>query len=513
MAPRKAAPVTRFILRRLGISALILLLGSLILFVLTVYSGDPLEDLIFSTAENRQTLIDLRIQQMNLDLPWYERYWMWLSGVGQCLWLSCDLGTDSRGLSIASSLGAAAVSTLRLVTLATFVAIFVGVSMGILAAIRQYSGFDYAVTFAGFLFYSLPVFWAAVLLKQLGAIQLNTWLADPSVSLTVLVAISLAFAIVMSSLLGGDRSKRLISFGASFVVAFGAIWYFDAVNWWNYPALGPGLIALFGIGAAISLTVLTTGLHNRKVLYAGLTTVAAGLLGLLAFNSVITEGGYLRLFLLLLLSIVVATVIGWFWGGWDKGAAITVSVGTAVLFAGTTVFDQMLRNWSAFLDIKPRPISTIGSGMPNFQGDFWTGVWNWSVQLILPTIVLSLVSLAFYSRFTRASMLEVMGQDYIRTARSKGLSQRVVITKHALRNAMIPLTTIVAFDFAGLIGGAVITETVFGWAGMGQLFLTGLNRVDPGPVMAFYLVTGTAAVVMNMIADIAYGFLDPRIRR
>jgi len=87
-----------------------------------------------------------------------------------------------------------------------------------------------------------------------------------------------------------------------------------------------------------------------------------------------------------------------------------------------------------------------------------------------------------------------------------------VISKHALRNALIPITTIVAFDFAGLIGGAVVTETVFGWKGMGAMFQEGLQRVDPGPVMAFYLVTGTAAVFMNMMADIAYAFLDPRIR-
>jgi peptide/nickel transport system permease protein len=126
--------------------------------------------------------------------------------------------------------------------------------------------------------------------------------------------------------------------------------------------------------------------------------------------------------------------------------------------------------------------------------------------------VVTVISLATYSRFTRASMLEAVGQDYIRTARSKGLSERVVIIKHALRNALIPITTIVAFNFAGLIGGAVVTETVFGWKGMGALFVEGLNRVDPGPVMAFYVVTGTAAVLMNLAADIAYAFLDPRIR-
>ena len=110
-------------------------------------------------------------------------------------------------------------------------------------------------------------------------------------------------------------------------------------------------------------------------------------------------------------------------------------------------------------------------------------------------------------------MLEVLNQDYIRTARSKGVSERKVITRHALRNALIPLTTIVAFDFANLIGGAVITETVFAWQGMGTLFKDGLQAADPMRVMGFFLVTGTAAVVMNMLADLAYAFLDPRISR
>ncbi|MDQ3526984.1 MAG: ABC transporter permease, partial [Actinomycetota bacterium] len=148
-----------------------------------------------------------------------------------------------------------------------------------------------------------------------------------------------------------------------------------------------------------------------------------------------------------------------------------------------------------------------------FEGPFWTGIWDWGVQLILPTVVLTVISLASYSRYTRASMLETTQQDYVRTARSKGLSERVVISKHALRNALIPICTIVAFDFSGLIGGAVVTETIFGWKGMGALFIQGVNAVDPGPVMAFYLVTGTAAVLMNMFADIAYASLDPRIRR
>ena len=133
-------------------------------------------------------------------------------------------------------------------------------------------------------------------------------------------------------------------------------------------------------------------------------------------------------------------------------------------------------------------------------------------HLLLPTVALILISFATYTRYSRASLLEVMNQDYIRTARAKGLTERTVIVRHAFRNALIPIATIVAFDIGGLIGGAVITERVFGWTGMGQLFQKGLDQVDPNPVMAFFLVTGGLAILFNLIADLAYAALDPRIR-
>ena len=504
----------RFILRRLGVSALILLLGSVFLFFITVFSGDPLQDLRESRDRNAEQLMEARTRNMNLDEPWYVRYWIWAVGVGKCVTLNCDLGTDSRGADIGTALMNAAGSTLRLVTLATVLAIIIGITLGILAAIRQYSGFDYVVTFAAFLFFSLPVFWVAVLLKEYGAIRFNNWMDDPSVSLTVAIIIGVVFGLVLTSLLGGDLRRKLLTFAVSALVAFGVVTYFDMVNWWTQPALGLGVVILIAVGAAVLLTYLAVGRTNLKILYAGLTTIALGIIGTLIFRGWIEAPTYPLLLLMLGISIVAAIIVGWFWGGWDRNIAIWVSVGTAVTFALATVLDQLLRNWAPFLEAKGnRPIiGTIGSGTPNFQGPFWTGVWDWGVQLILPTVVLTIISLAGYSRYTRASMLETIRQDYVRTARSKGLSERVVMTKHALRNALIPITTIVAFDFAGLIGGAVVTETVFGWKGMGAMFQEGLTRVDPGPVMAFYLVTGTAAVLMNMIADIAYAFLDPRIR-
>ena len=133
-------------------------------------------------------------------------------------------------------------------------------------------------------------------------------------------------------------------------------------------------------------------------------------------------------------------------------------------------------------------------------------------HLALPIIVLSVASIATYSRYMRGAMLEVINSDYVRTARAKGVKERSVIMKHAFRNALIPLTTVIALNFGALVGGVVVTETVFGLDGMGLYFITQLNNGDPYPVMAWLMVAATAIIFFNLLADITYGWLDPRIR-
>ena len=133
-------------------------------------------------------------------------------------------------------------------------------------------------------------------------------------------------------------------------------------------------------------------------------------------------------------------------------------------------------------------------------------------HLALPVIVLAVASVAQYSRFMRASMLEVINSDYVRTARAKGLPERTVIMKHGFRNALIPLVTVVALNFGALLGGVIITETIFSLDGMGLYFITALNDADPYPIMAWLAITSITIVFFNLVADIAYGFLDPRVR-
>ncbi len=133
-------------------------------------------------------------------------------------------------------------------------------------------------------------------------------------------------------------------------------------------------------------------------------------------------------------------------------------------------------------------------------------------HLAIPAMTLTLLSIAQYGRFMRASMLEVINSDYVRTARAKGLPERTVTLKHALRNALIPVVTVSALNFGALIGGAVITESIFQLDGMGPYFLGALLSQDAYVVMAWLMVTATAVVAFNLIADVLYGYIDPRIR-
>ncbi|MBB6121849.1 ABC transporter permease [Nocardiopsis algeriensis] len=157
--------------------------------------------------------------------------------------------------------------------------------------------------------------------------------------------------------------------------------------------------------------------------------------------------------------------------------------------------------------------ATIGDGQFQAQGlDFWGQIGNTFKYMTLPTIVLMLTSFASWSRYQRTSMLEVLNSDYVRLARAKGLPNRVVIRRHALRTALIPLTTVVAVGVAGVIDGAILTERVFQWRGLGEFFITAVEKNDSYALMAWLLLSGTMVIVANLIADLLYGVLDPRIR-
>ena len=320
-----------FILRRLAISVPLIAASSLLVFMLVAVSGDPLAELR-SNPNTPVRIIEERREQLGLNDPLLVRYGRWAKGA-----VTLDFGKALDAEPVSQKLVRSIGVTMRLLVGTLFVAVVLGMAIGVLAALRQYSKFDYLSTFFAFVFFSMPVFWLAAVLKDIG-IRIN---------------------------------KAL---GHQFFFTMGE---------------------------------QTTGLSG----------------GLLAV-----------------------------WG--DR----------------------------------------IG-------------------HLVLPATTLILIQVAAWSRYQRASMLDVLDADYVRTARAKGLPPGKVILRHTLRNALIPLVTLVAIDFGLLMSGAVITEQVFNWNGMGSMLINGILSRDTNVVQAWLLVSAVMVVAFNLLADILYGYLDPRIRR
>jgi peptide/nickel transport system permease protein len=327
--------VLAFIVRRLAISIPLILVSSFVVFLLVASAADPLEEMRLNPRVSEAT-IRAREEALNLDKPIVERYTIWLSDA-----VSGDFGVDNKGSQVTPQLTRALGTTLRLVVVAIFLAVVLSLFVGVISAVRQYSWFDYTSTFAAFLFYSLPVFWLAVLLKEFAAIRLNN--------------------------------------------------------------------VLEGLGFS-------------------------------------------------------------------------------------------------------RWVATVGSQSPTFSGSTMARIGDIIGHTLLPALTLILVSFAAYSRYTRSSMLDTLSSDYVRTAEAKGISRGQVMRRHALRNALIPVTTIVALDFSAVIGGAIVTERVFNWRGMGTLLIEGVLAADVNVVQAWLLVTAVVVVLFNLLADVLYALLDPRIR-
>ena len=513
-----------FFVKRLVSSLLVVLISSFIMYVLVDIAIDPLADLRTSTAVNKAQQIANRTAQLRLDDPVVLRYLDWLKGASGCLIGRCDLGTNWRtNQQVTSLLSGAVTTTIQLVAVATVLSIVFGVLVGIVSALRQYSGFDYSITFLSFLLYSLPVFWVAVLAKVFLAIDLNNFLAvpDPRLSWVVIAVVALLAGLVVSSALAGRGRRRVRNFAIAAVATASLLLYLNVSNWFKTPSIGIALIAVSSIGWAFVMTILSTGLRNRRALYSALSVAALGVvlwlpmlyLWLYARSAGIL--GWPLVIGLFVVALVVSAGVGLAWGGPDRAQSARTAALTAVPVSMMLFTDRLLQSWVSYNTnqaIKGRPIATLGRATPNLVGDFWVQTIDVLTHLMLPTATLILISFAAYTRYSRASMLEVMNADYIRTARSKGLTERTVIMRHAFRNALLPLASIVPIDIITLLGGAVLTETVFGWFGMGRLFVVSLGDNQQYPVMAYIIIVGILAVVANVVADLVYAVLDPRIR-
>ncbi|MGX7825221.1 ABC transporter permease [Actinokineospora sp. 24-640] len=328
----------RYIIRRLLISIPILVIGSFLAFLMVAAAGNPLGEFRQRPGVTEEQVRALEIS-LGLDQPIIVRYWNWLLDFIRGDWgESIALGQAS--VDVFDSVMRSLWITTRLVLGAEVLAILLGVTVGVLAAVKQYSIFDYVATSAAFLMFSMPVFCVAVILKTYG----------------------------------------------------------------------------------------------------------------IQFNNVLESMG--------------------------------------------------LDRW----------LSTVSPGETSSGGSFTEAVYEYTSLYTLPTLTLAAISFAAYSRFQRASMLETLHSDYVRTAKAKGLSQRRVILRHAFRNAMIPVTTLFSINFAVVFTGAIVTETVFAWRGMGYLLVSSVRQFDPYMLMGWLMVTATLVIIFNLVADIMYGVLDPRIR-
>jgi peptide/nickel transport system permease protein len=394
----------RFIIRRVLVAIPLLFASSILAFLLVTNIGTPkaIEDALAKPNASQSQIASLR-RQFGIDKPVVERYIDWSTKFVKGEW-----GSNQNNIEIRPLMWQRIQVTLRLLLAASIMAVVLGVIVGIIGAVRQYTAFDYFMTFLAFLFFSIPAAVLAGFLKEFGAIKLNPWLRTPSLSAPIVIFLALF------GLLSGYLMMR---------------------NRYKYERARPPSKFVKGAAAGLGVAIGTVLLFNLR------------------------------------------------WG------------------------DNVYRRGN------PKAlIPTVGQATPGLEGSFWQTTQDYFWHMALPTTSLVLIGFAGYSRYMRASMLDVMSSDYVRTARAKGIKERRVTIRHGLRNALIPLVTVVSLDFGALLSGAIITETIFGWAGMGRFFTEALTAKDPRSLEAFVMVTALSVVLFNLIADVIYAQLDPRIR-
>lgn len=213
-------------------------------------------------------------------------------------------------------------------------------------------------------------------------------------------------------------------------------------------------------------------------------------------------------------SLTVGAAILWGIGGIAAGLIAALKRGTATdstvmgaAITGISAPTYLLGLLGILLFGFTLNVLPIGGYVP-----FTENPGMWAFHLILPWVVLAIANGAIYARLTRGQMLEVLSQDFIRTARAKGLTEAKVIGKHGLRNLVLPLTTLFAIDIGGLLGGAVITEKVFGLGGVGTLLLEAVSNLDIQVIVGVTLFAAAVVIIANLLADLSYSLLDPRIK-
>ena len=185
----------------------------------------------------------------------------------------------------------------------------------------------------------------------------------------------------------------------------------------------------------------------------------------------------------------------------NRGLDAATQVSALLGQSAPTFFIGPMLMWALAFRLELLPIS--GHGRPGLDR---------LAHLVLPALTLAVTGVAYYSRLVRGEMIETMAEDYVRTARAKGLSERRVIVRHALRNALVPVVTLAGLDLGQLLGGAIVTEYIFSWPGLGREAVNGILNVDLPVILGVVLVSAVAVLAVNVVVDLAYALLDPRVR-
>jgi len=506
-----------YIMRRIALAPLILFGSSFLVYNLAAYASDPLAELRLSNDDGARQAIITLTRDLNLDVPPPVRYFLWLKGILGLFIGKFDLGMTREATSVLEELSYAIPVTLRLVLASTITALLFGLALGIISALRQYSRFDYGMTFLAFLLYSLPIFWIAVLLKEFMAIQFNNFLSEPNITIKWMFLFSIFTGIFWSSLFGGERKRFWSVFAGAFATNFVILWAIDFTDWYLNPGLGIILIGLLSVGIAFGVTAISTGLSNTTAKKAALTMAGLAVVWYYPAQWIFNNfGSYFTIFIMISLIVLTGLGLSRVYSKIDRGPIARTAIITGILTGFLILVDRIMQSWDDYRAtdaVNGRPVPTYGQRKDQLvTEDFWLNNLDIIMHLVLPTLALILISLAGWIRFTRGALLEVLNQDYIRTARAKGLNERVVITRHAFRNMMLPLSSLFVGEFVGLIGGAVITERVFGWQGMGTLFIKAINGYDLNLLMGVTLLFSILTIFGNLLADLVYSALDPRIR-
>ena len=506
-----------YIGRRISALLVILFGSTFLVYIAQGYSGDPSQALRGSTDPHVKAQLASLIRNLNLNVPPPARYFLWLKGVLGIFVGHFNLGLTRDRNPVSTYILEAIPVTIRLILLSTVLAILIGIGFGIISELRQYSRFDYALTFFAFLMYSLPIFWVAVLLKAYLAISFNNFLLNGSIAPSWIIVASIVSGVFWAAVISGSRQKVISIFAIAAASTGVFLALLSLTKWFTHPGLGPIMMLALGIGFAFAITFISTGLANKAALRSSLTVVVVGFVLYFPVEYFLKKyASLLTILIMLVVTIAIAIGVSFYFAKVDRRAVTRTSIITSVLAGLLFLIDKLMKTWVPYINtdaIHQRPIPTIGQRndlLPS--GNFWFSFLDSVLHLVLPTIALILISMAGYIRYSRGTMLEVLNQDYIRTARAKGLSERTVIMRHAFRNTLIPITTIVVVDIAGIIGGAIITERVFAWRGMGTLFITAIDNSDLNLLMGVSLIVSTLAVLANLVADLLYSALDPRIR-